>query len=244
MKVEGRGLLQFINIRSSRLRTPGLRVMWLEPTGGKAAGRGQGFSHLPWVRTLNARMPERSGSKRNSESGSKEGAKRSSKRRATERSLCQRRSRRSRFGATISELAPALFFLFLFAIFPVLDIIACTYNYCSCVALNDLQLREAAKLPRSIAESDNGPVKIDIPNNWRSTIIGGFSNTIQMPVTDVSYEQTDQGKGPLMVVVSTTCVIQPFLTIPFFPGVPGLGAPLTTTITSKRVLENPHNYGR
>lgn len=157
------------------------------------------------------------------------------------RLLLKSRLRRRRRGSALSEFGPALFFLFIFAIFPVLDMIVAGYNYCSCVSLNDLQLREAAKLPRSQAECDSGPVKLAIPNQWKASIIGGFANTNGIPQTDVSYKAK---KGCVMVTVSTTCVIQPFLTIPFFFGVPGLGVPLTTTIVNRRVLENPSNYLR
>jgi hypothetical protein len=144
-------------------------------------------------------------------------------------------------GAALSEFGPALFILFFFAVFPVLDMIMCGYNYLSCVALNDLQLREAAKLPRSQAGDAKGPVKLTIPQRWQGTIIGGFSGTTAMPETAVFYTVKH---GTCFVSVSTTCVINPFLNIPFFFGVPGVGAPLTTTITNKRVMENPLNYMR
>lgn len=153
----------------------------------------------------------------------------------------RRPAKRRQDGAAISEFGPALFLLFFFAIFPVLDMIVCGYNYCSCVALNDLQLREAAKLPRSVAASAQGPVKLEIPTKWQNTIIGGFSGTTELPETSVTYKTVH---GTCFVTVSTTVSINPFLKIPFFVGVPGIGAPLTTTIVNKRVMENPMNYLR
>jgi len=198
----------------------------------KLEGRGLlQFSRAGSVRFEPAPLAERKGA----------GARIRARRQVTLLSL---RRTRDNSGSTLSELAPAFFFLFLFAIFPVLDMIVCGYNYCSCVALNDLQLREAAKIPRSLAESDTGPVKQDIPNNWKSTIVGGFANTPVMPVTDISYGRNSQNQGPLMVTISTTCTIQPFLSIPFFTGVPGLGSPMMVTITNKRILENPNNFAR
>jgi len=152
-----------------------------------------------------------------------------------------RRAKRRQDGAAISEFGPALFLLLFFAVFPVLDMIVAGYNYCSCVALNDLQLREASKLPRSMADSAQGPVKQDIPLKWKNSIVGGFANVAGLPETGVFYNVRS---GTCFVTVSTTVVINPFLNIPFFFGVPGVGAPLTATITNKRVMENPMNYMR
>lgn len=154
-----------------------------------------------------------------------------------------RRSRKKRgLGAALSEFAPALFFLMFFALFPVVDMIVCGYNYCSCLTLNDLQLREACKLPRSMAGAANGAVKLTIPQNWQSSIIGGLSGTTTLPETAVNYNLSKSGN--VFVSVTTNCTINPFLTIPFFNGVPGVGAPFTVTITNKRVMENPANYLR
>ncbi|MDZ4836750.1 MAG: hypothetical protein SGJ27_23465 [Candidatus Melainabacteria bacterium] len=157
-----------------------------------------------------------------------------------------RRRSRSRgkreLGAALSEFAPALFFLLFFALFPVVDMIVCGYNYLSCVSLNDLQLREASKLPRSLAGAANGAVKLTIPQNWQSSIIGGLSGTTQLPETAVNYNVNKSGN--VFVSVTTYCTINPFLTIPFFFGVPGIGAPFTVQIANKRVMENPANYLR
>ncbi len=153
----------------------------------------------------------------------------------------RRQRKRRQEGSALSEFGPALFFLFIFAIFPVLDMILCGFSYCSCVALNDLQLREAAKLPRSVADSSKGPVKQDIPARWKSTVVGGFSGTVDIPETGVFYADKS---GTVFVTVATTVVIHPFLNIPFFVGVPGIGAPLTAKIANKRVMENPQNYLR
>ena len=133
-------------------------------------------------------------------------------------------------------MAPALFLLLFFALFPSIDLIGMGLSYCSCVSLNDLQLREACKLPKSLATDPKGPIYVTVPNNWRSTLVGGIGSTIQDPITDVSY---DPGKGAIYVIVSTSVVVKPCFMIPFLPGVPGLGAPFTCNITHSRVLENP-----
>ncbi len=146
------------------------------------------------------------------------------------------RKARNRRGSALSEFGPALFFIFIFAIFPVIDMIAIGINYCSCVGLNDLQLREAAKLPLTQSKSSSGPVKSVIPQKWKATVLGGFSGTRELPETDVSFKMTSTA---VFVNVTTTCTIYPLLQIPFFPGVPGIGAPFVCKISSSRVLENP-----
>ncbi len=143
---------------------------------------------------------------------------------------------RSGRGSAMSEFGPALFFIFIFAVFPVVDIIALSFGYMSCSSLNDIQLREAAKIPKSLATSAKGPVLLTIPDKWMQTVLGGVSGLAEQPVTKVDY---DGSTGNMYVVVSTTVKVRPFLTIPFFYKVPGLGEPASFTVSNSRVLENP-----
>ncbi len=136
----------------------------------------------------------------------------------------------------MAEFAPALFILIFFALFPVIDLIGVGLSYCACMSLNDVQLREATRTPKSLATKPDGDVMFNIPNNWRPTVLGGAGGVVEMPLTQVTYTP---GKGSIYVSVATTCTIRPALTIPFFPGVPGMGAPFVTTITHTRMLENP-----
>ncbi|MBU6454805.1 MAG: hypothetical protein KGS72_23760 [Cyanobacteria bacterium REEB67] len=153
-------------------------------------------------------------------------------------SLSGRRGRagRSGRGSAMSEFGPALFFLFIFAVFPVLDIIALCFGYISCVTMNDLQLREAAKLPKSLATAQAGPVQQTIPQQYMNTVMGAFSGLTALPATNVSYSV---GTTTIYVTVDTTVTVRPFLTIPFFVKVPGLGEPASFTISNSRILENP-----
>jgi hypothetical protein len=144
--------------------------------------------------------------------------------------------RRRASGSALSEFGPALFFLFIFAIFPVLDIIGLCFGYISCVTMNDLQLREACKVPKSMATNSAGLVQSGIPQQYMSTLMGAFAGISQVPVTDVSYSV---GQSAIYVNVSTTVTVRPFLTIPFFVKVPGLGEPASFTISNSRILENP-----
>lgn len=142
-------------------------------------------------------------------------------------------------GSAISEAGPALFILLVCAFFPILDVIWLGINYSCASTLNDLQLREAVKLPKSQATSAEGAVILGIPNQWRSTALGKSANPKQDVLTDVSYQTR---VGAIYVTVSTTVSFLPLLSIPFFSGIPGLGAPITFTVASNRPLENPRYY--
>lgn len=148
-----------------------------------------------------------------------------------------RESRRKRQqGSALAEFGPALFFVLIFAFFPVLDIIGLGLGYMSAVSLNDLQLRQACKSPKSQATDPDGRVCLDIPKTYMTSIAGGLSSITELPVTDVAYEVDVPN---IYVTVNTKVTVKPFLTIPFFPKVPGLGAPVTFNVTNSRMLENP-----
>ena len=85
------------------------------------------------------------------------------------------RAKRKQRGSAISEMAPALFLLLVVAVFPVLDLIFDGLGYCACVTLNNLQLREAVRVPKSQATDPNGTVQLEIPNNWRASAFGTTS---------------------------------------------------------------------
>jgi hypothetical protein len=143
-------------------------------------------------------------------------------------------------GSSLSEFGPALFFILFFALFPVLNMISLGYGYLSSATLNDLQLREAAKVPKSQATDQSGAVLLTIPQRYLATVTGGISGLKDLPQTNLSYTLDASGA---YVTVATTVNLYPLLTIPFFPGVPGVGAPATVTVTSTRVLENPQFAG-
>lgn len=147
----------------------------------------------------------------------------------------RRRKARNSEGSALSEMAPGLFLLTFFGLFLVVDVIALGFNYCSCVTLNDLQLREAAKLPRSIAIDSKGPVMVGIPEKWKSSAVGAASGVPVHPETTVNYKP---GPGGVYVSVTTVATVNPLVTIPVFPGVPALGAPATLTVSSSKLLEN------
>jgi len=58
-------------------------------------------------------------------------------------------------GSMLAELGPALFIILFFGVFVVVDLISLGIAYSSCQTLNDLQLREAAKLPPALAKKED-----------------------------------------------------------------------------------------
>ncbi len=61
----------------------------------------------------------------------------------------QLKNKRSKRGSALSEMPPAMFLLLFFALFPVVDLIYFGVTFASCVALNNIELREAARTART-----------------------------------------------------------------------------------------------
>lgn len=159
--------------------------------------------------------------------------------------LIVRRKTRSKRGSALSEFGPALFLIFIFGLLPVLDTIFLGLDYAGVYSLNQLQLREAQKTPRSAAIALTGPIIVTIPNQWRTTLLGGMIHPDENVLTNIDYQPvpwqpvgSNQTLNFWFVTISTTATFHPFFTIPFLNGVPGLGAPLTFTVTGRRPVEN------
>lgn len=149
--------------------------------------------------------------------------------------------RRSASGTAIAEFGPGFAVLVLMIFFPLVDMLGLGASYASCTLLNYCQLREAAFCSKDEALAQDGPVKSGVPQTWRQQGVGKFANLIEDPKTEVNYvDADDAGNGVVFqyVQVSTSATASPFLAVPFFAGVPGLGAPVTFKISSERLLEN------
>jgi hypothetical protein len=127
----------------------------------------------------------------------------------------------------------------------VLDTIFLAIDYAGAYSLNQLQLREAEKTPRSKAIAVTGPIVSTIPYQWRTSLLGSLSHPDQDIITNVDYQPvpwqpvgSNQTLNFWFVTISTTVGFRPFFTIPFLNGVPGLGAPITFTISGRRSVEN------
>ena len=159
--------------------------------------------------------------------------------------FCARGGRRSQQGTALSEFAPALFLVFILGLLPVIDAIFIGIDYASARYLNELQLREAQKLPRSKCIDVNGAVLQGIPHQWRQSLLGGLVSSDQSVATQVDYKPvpwqpvgSNQTVDFWFVNISTTISFRPFLNILFFKGVPGLGGPITFSVVGRRPVEN------
>ncbi len=146
---------------------------------------------------------------------------------------------RKQHGSAITEMGPALFILLVVGVFPVLDLIFAGSAYCACVLLNNLELREASRIPAS----DTNDAMTQIAYNWQNSGVGQFAGIIGQPQTQCTYTVIDiQGSvnpgTETYVNVSTTVSLKPFFPIPFFGKITVLGAPVTYSIIGRRILEN------
>jgi hypothetical protein len=148
-------------------------------------------------------------------------------------------------GSALSEFAPALFLIIIIGLFPVLDAIAMGIDYAAIFYLNELQLRDAQKLPRSQATALSGRIIAEIPIEWQATMLAALYDRDKALTTAVDYQPVpwtpvgaNQSINFWFVTVSTTVSFRPFLAIPFFHGIPGLNAPYTLTVSGRRPVEN------
>jgi len=146
---------------------------------------------------------------------------------------------RRKRGSAIAEFGPALFILLLCLFFPLLDMVALGLHYVACAQLVSLQTQKAAQVTRADAVNASGPVRGGLPDAWMKTGMGQFVRLAQRPNTEVKYDKIDDREEN--VIVSTTFQVPPLLMIPVCPGVPGLGAPSTFVISSKRLMEDPEH---
>ena len=139
---------------------------------------------------------------------------------------------RSKSGSALSEFAPAIYLLIFCAIIPVLNFLMMGVTYCSCILLNNLELREAARTPHSQLV----PVFLSLQQNWQLSAMGQLAGLAGPPEADASYYVSN---SDTYVNVSTIFTAKSWVKIPFFSSVPGLGANWTYTVSGARILEDP-----
>ncbi|CAN5583943.1 hypothetical protein BH11CYA1_BH11CYA1_24610 [soil metagenome] len=149
---------------------------------------------------------------------------------------------RSVRGNSMVEFAPALTILLIFFFFPLLDMLTVLVSYGFCMVLNYNQVHEASLLQKSDTINPSGAVRKGIPDQWLSGM-GHFVKVQGYPNTEVFYRNGETGPDKVtdrIVMVRTTVVGSPFLTIPLpVFNVPGLNGPMTFQISAERQMENP-----
>lgn len=143
--------------------------------------------------------------------------------------------RRGIRGNAIAEFGPALCILLLCLFFPLLDMVVLGIQYIACAQLVSLEAQKAAQATKSDASTLCGSV-VDA---WMASSVGQFVRPVERPQTQIFYNKLD--KREQNVTVTTTFQVPPFLLIPICPGVPGLGAPATFTLSTQRLLEDPEH---
>jgi len=146
---------------------------------------------------------------------------------------------RKQGGSAIAELGPALFLLLIVGVFPVVDAMFAGYTYFASVLLNNLELREASRIPAS----DTEDAMTRIAYNWQNSGLGRLASVIGQPQTQCAYnvvniEGAVHPGTETYVTVSTTVTVKPCCPIPFFGKIPCLGAPVTYSIVGKKIMEN------
>lgn len=153
-------------------------------------------------------------------------------------------AKRNSNGSAMLEAGPALLILFIFMLYPLINLLGLGFSYYSVYTLNDLQTREASLLRRSEAMNQGGVILKQIPDSWKLQGLGRFANVVNGPDTVITYtDGTPDNNGVLdkAVHISTSVTCRPCISVPWFAMIPGLGAPVTFSMTSSRVLENPGN---
>ncbi len=155
--------------------------------------------------------------------------------------MSQRR-RRCR-GSAITETGPALFLLLVLIFFPMLDLLGLAVGYIMSGNFHDYMIRELAlSAPPGIAVPDPS---IQTQAQARAKVIqefgsSGFANFLKMTPADLqvpSITYIPNSANPDFVQCTTTCIVRPFISIPFFGNVPGINAPFPFTITTQRPQE-------
>lgn len=138
-------------------------------------------------------------------------------------------------GAAIAETGPAIFLLLIIIFFPMLDLLEMGAGYVFSSIYHDYMIRELAI--RTPQEGGNTAAMQKINTEFRAS---GFFSFLKMQdgdmrVDEVKYLPTIA--NPDQIQVSTTVRVRPFITVPFFDGVPGLGAPVDFKLASVKPQE-------
>ncbi len=136
-------------------------------------------------------------------------------------------------GSAIVETGPALFILFIVILFPLIDLMYMGLAFAIVWYLNHLEVRElAVRLPTETAQ-----VLTDIDTLYTGTGFGAFVGLTNARISHPLSGGATYGGTPRTVTCTTVATINPFLTIPFFTGIPGLNESATFRVTSTRLQE-------
>jgi hypothetical protein len=138
-------------------------------------------------------------------------------------------------GQSVAEFGPALFVLFLLLFFPLLNLLGILTTYGCGWYFNFHETREMACRRHSDVRGLNGKsVHEEEFDRWKTTGFYAFMGGDNGPRIE---SQVDYDDAKTTLTNTSTVTAQPFLKMPMFAGVPGLGAPYTFTIATTRRQE-------
>ena len=148
-------------------------------------------------------------------------------------------------GNGLVELGPVMLVMTVLVFFPIVDLVTLGPLYIMSYHLNQDQLRQAAVVNFSDAQSPTGSVQTGIANQWVASGLGSYSKAVISDInTTVEYQPAsidDYGNKYSFVKVSTSVTVKPFLVVPFPISVSGLNAPIQFSFVNQRLVEDPTN---
>lgn len=160
-------------------------------------------------------------------------------------------------GGSIAEFGPALFLIFVVALFPLLNVIGLALKYADCYFLYNIVSREAGVAtiihqnpstnPPSITSVDlsastnpNGSVN-NVIKTWQQSGMGAFANVVSTPTQTCTVDNAEGTATARFVHVQLTVICNPFLKLPL-PPIPGFSAPITFQYNGRTTVENLRNF--
>ncbi len=162
-------------------------------------------------------------------------------------------TKRKRTGS-IAEFGPALFVLLVLIFFPMIDLIQMGVAYMSCNFMNEQQLNHLSTNLQVVTNTSSSGfpafsaysigIAVNDLNTFRTFLnhsaFARLANIV--PLGSISAANIGQPiyrptENTYYVQFSSTITSNPFLFIPFFHGIPGIGAPYTYTIAGEKPVE-------
>ena len=150
-------------------------------------------------------------------------------------------SKRGCRGSAITETGPAIFLLIVIIFFPMLDLLEMGVGYIMSSIYHDHMIRELAlsappSAPPDPAIQNQAQAITKVNTEFKNS---GFFNFLKMTQNDLQVSNITYipPNNPNIVQCTTTCMVQPFISIPWWSQLPGLNAPFPFTITSQRPQE-------
>jgi hypothetical protein len=159
---------------------------------------------------------------------------------------------RSRRGSSIAEFAPAMYFLLLVALFPMIDLIGMMLSYGDCQYLHFTLVRQAGLEKCLTLDTTTKPPSLKPDYTFVTDPSGAFQGLITSWYNGIGHFTTrsladinvaanidvTQGTPTVKYVnVTTTVVCNPVVPIPFPYDLPGFNKPVTFSVSGNSVIE-------